>query len=112
MNSRRVLRRLRSKTALLVLAALAAVALVVPTLAGALDQPNITSPGPGVQNAGWDKTITFDTASHPDPSATGYSLLRAADGGGVCDDSGAATVATGGPSATTLVDTSAADGAW
>src|ERR1700710_1602880 len=74
MNSRRVLRRLRSKTALLVLAALAAAALTIPALAGATSDPTITSPGSSSQKATWNQTFTFTADGS---GITSYDLLRA-----------------------------------
>ena len=89
MSSRKVLRRLRSKTALLVLVAVAAVGLTVPTLAGALDQPNDHKPERrALSNAAWDQTIAFSTASNPDLSATSYTLFRKAGGAGACSVGG------------------------
>jgi large repetitive protein len=74
MNSRRVLRRLRSKTALLVLAALAVAALTIPGLAGATSDPTITSPGSSSQKATWNQTFTFTADGS---GITSYDLLRA-----------------------------------
>src|SRR6476646_8393123 len=109
MIQRRILRRRRTKlAALAALVTLAAVAaLVIPGLAGALDQPNITSPGDGaVENGNWDQTITFDTASNPDLTAKGYALLRAPATGAPCNLGAASSVASDGNTATSLVDPS------
>ena len=113
MISRRVFRRPRTKLAVLAIVSLATAALVVPNLAGALDQPAITSPGSGdLLNASWDKTVAFSTASNPDLTATGYSLLRS-DKSGPCNFVDAAPAGSGGPSATSIHDgTLAADGAY
>jgi fibronectin type 3 domain-containing protein len=116
MIHRRAPRRLRIKlaavAALVTLAA--AAALVIPGLAGALDQPLITSPNDGaIENGNWDQTITFDTASNPDPSAAGYTLLRNDATGAPCDMTGASAVGSGGNAATSLVDgTTLADGRY
>jgi hypothetical protein len=109
----RAFRGPRMKIGVVAMLALASAALVVPNLASALDQPAITSPGPGdVLNASWDKTISFTTATNPDPTATGYTLLRSPKTG-ACDIGDVNHIGpTAGPSATSIVDSSVTDGAY
>ncbi|MDX6568951.1 MAG: large repetitive protein, partial [Gaiellales bacterium] len=106
MNLRRATRRSRLKLAAVALAVtLAAVAaLVIPGLAGAVDVPSITSPSDGdFLNGGWNQTVSFSSATSP---AVGFSLLRNPATGGSCDMTGASTVGSAAPNATSIHDDS------
>jgi fibronectin type 3 domain-containing protein len=115
MISRRVLRRLRSKTAVVTFVALVAVAaLTLPNLAGAITAPSIDTPGNGASFAS-DPTFTF-SMPNTDLTETGYDLLRAPYTGDCSTALGGATVkaTASGPAPldpAPLVDTSSpADG--
>jgi hypothetical protein len=94
MISRRVLRRLRSKTAVVIFVALVAVAaLTLPNLAGAITAPSIDTPADGSVLGAGNRTITFSMPSS-DGTETGYELLRASPNGGACDSSALGTATT------------------
>jgi hypothetical protein len=85
MSSRRVLRRLRTRTAAVVFVALVAVtALTIPNLAGAITAPSISSPADGTVLPAGNRTIVFSMPTS-DLTETGYDLLRASPHSGACD---------------------------
>ena len=84
MNTRRLLRALRTRAGAIALLVLTAGALVLPSGASALVNPSILTPAGGAVLGVGARTFTFSMPGD-DGTATGYTLLRAAPTGGVCD---------------------------